>query len=104
MNASRELDALVAEHVMEWEGGVTQPLPNYSTDISPAWAVHKLMCGKLFSVRRRYLDGLTDLIRENVGSQVNGLVAWPDLIIWLTPTIICESALQAVGAEQGVPS
>jgi len=122
MPAGRELDALVAEHVMgfrwepalytqdrylltpagdiaaEWtpEDGldVSVPeLPFFSVDIGAAWPVLKLR--RSFSERRQFYAELGRLCQEQTadGTGERIRVAWPDAIGYLTPLVICRAAL-----------
>lgn len=81
-------------HGLAWRGTWAP-----STDIAPAWEVHTEMCGKPFSVRRRYLDGLTEIARRECEADVAACVAWPDLLMHLTPAVICEAAVKAMETE-----
>lgn len=108
VNASRELDAQVAEKIfgltVVWEAGVpflrheVSPCPCYSSDIADGWPVLLEMMGRRFSVRNAFFEALTE--EGNLGKSL-----YPDGI-WLLqvlkdrmPEAICKSALAAVNAE-----
>jgi hypothetical protein len=110
MPAGRSMDVLVAELVLGWRKihpddddwvgmppGVkwAQDVSHHSTDIVAAWAVHRAMCERLFSERRRYLDCLTEVVR----TRVKASVAWPDVLVFIEPTDFCRAALLAGVAE-----
>jgi len=122
----RELDAQVAEEVMEvelchhelhetkpvckychlnegfWQPkwGRIEPPNHYSTDMAHAWPVHKMACSWLFSKRRLYLVALQGVVCERLRKEgelrVKGKVAWPDVLVFLGPIDICNAALEVV--------
>lgn len=72
----------------------------YSTNISHAWNVHQLICGRLFSVRRRYYAALQEIASEGCSF----IVAWPDVLTILRdrlPLAICLAAMKAVRGDMG---
>lgn len=109
--AGRELDAEICEKIFNlkrrdfisdsgthyaapgeevyWRGQMFRP----SKDIAAAWQVHRHICGEmLLSVRRTYLDALTN----NISKRLDAHVAWPDLLIFIQPEDFCLAALAAV--------
>jgi len=96
MKPGRELDALVAEYVMNWP--TMHPLsrlrPLYSTDIAAAWAVLEKLRSLGFNVELQGdADGWECLFLDypEIG-RCEGDTA---------PFIICLAALEAVGVEVG---
>lgn len=69
-------------------------VPRYSSSMEKAWRVHREMCGRLFSSRRKYFDLLQGQARRD------GVVpAWPDVLVVLRdvmPGAICRAALGTV--------
>jgi len=107
--AGRELDDLIAEHVMGWtktaagswrdENGILQ-VQMFSTKIGAAWQVHTLACSWIFSKRKRYFETLQELASAWAGlSWPDVRLAWPDVLSVLCddmPLAICRAALKAV--------
>lgn len=116
--AGRELDALVALHVMGWhhagssdrypvddKGQSQLYLPDYSTDIGAAWAVAE-------AISKAFQCGVSALVRFHAADHVRyrcslsgGVVAYPteQRTLWVdaptAPLAICLAALRAVGYE-----
>jgi hypothetical protein len=94
MEAGRELDALVCEHVLDMEVSrnihtnlpTWSNMPNYSTDISAAWEVVEKMDSKGFDVMI--------LVRGGKHRVEFGIIA--DVERNTTPHAICIAALLAV--------
>jgi len=83
----------------EWRYG---PHKEYSEDIAPAWEVHKVACGWIFSQRREYLHALQQVVSGRLSLESpHKLVAWPDVLVFLEPVDICLAALKAKGVEVG---
>ncbi len=106
---SREIDALVAEDIMEipvsWVGMELdgEPLdgryddrceliPDYLCRMESAWLVMENMHDRMFSVRRRFWTALLTIIREEIQTPI----AWPDALMHIDARRICAAALRAL--------
>lgn len=110
MKAGRELDALVAKHVMhlldvdkqhgQWmfDGGIRLPVPNYTTSIGYAWDVVERMrkwhdrglIFKAYPVGFRFDYSAVFQARDSEQWSANAETA---------PLAICLAALKAVGVD-----
>lgn len=66
--------------------------------IADAWEVLANMKARLFSVRQQFLADLTTLVR----ARLQVAVAWPDLLLWITPEDICMAALLTVNVVSSI--
>jgi hypothetical protein len=113
----REIDVLVAEHVMGWTPRGSHPifrtlvfaagasdtlLPNFSTDIAAAWTVVDALSKRFRRVEVYVLDeGAVCLIEDGASEIEEGYIA--DADSETTPMAICLAALQAVGVDAPKP-
>lgn len=100
MNPGRELDALVAEKVMDWrdviDGCGIPPtknhhcfIPNYSTSMANAWeVVEKLCVGNSFRLDNHYNGDWHVIFHNKYFSQEKTV-----------PHAVCIAALKAVEAK-----
>lgn len=115
MEAGRELDILIAEKVFgripceQWEyfrvGELIKTCnheecypknspANYSTNMSAAWEVHKNICGRKFSERCTYYEGLDIILQAKAPIKERVADLW--LLSYLEPDDICFAALRVV--------
>lgn len=109
-----ELTRLAAEKVMGWEVsppgdqllaakepsgrwrylGKQEFSSNQTWDpidlIEHAWMLHERSCKLIYSRRHQYFS----FLQAHVEADQETLVAWPDVLIFLTPRIITSSAVQ----------
>ena len=108
MGAGRELDALVAKHVMGWDALLIKlrdkrliPLPAYSTSISDAWEVAEKLSdlGWYTNIerytRKNWRVTLDKFVEEGESDDNIPSYGWSDT----APHAICLAALKAVGVE-----
>lgn len=98
-----ELDALIAEIVMEWRRPTDPVLAvneewlrffHPSTDISAAWRVVDRIHDELFSYRHFFLKALQEQTEHTLPETGEDLmIAWPDVFWFITPETICKAAL-----------
>lgn len=82
------------EHINAFEHGII-PHPAYTRSMDAAWQVIQMLYGMLlFSNRRVFLRKIQQLVTEASNLKEPGmLIDWPDVFLYITPEIICQSAL-----------
>lgn len=124
VEAGKELDKVVSKEIfgvtivvetcVDGRGHVYTPFPDkdlfpdYSTDMSMAWRVHREACGWLFSRRRLYLRFLQQAICDRLRTEADPpleegyVVDWPDVLCSLEPVDICLAALRVAGKDDHI--
>lgn len=125
---SRQIDALIAEHVFgckdiviteSWrktKQGSTERydeynneihyfdkkgrhlVPHYSTQIQDAWLVRDEMAKKPFSKRKAFTDACQELLSQDLSCE--NLIHHSEVLMLITPEIICLAALKALGVDK----
>lgn len=112
---SRNIDALIAEHVFGWQISYgpeskygdyvgnskngfrdRETVPNFSKSIADAWLVRDEMAEKIFSKRNSFTDACRRLVGEASGCTA---INHSEVILRITPEIICKAALSALGVD-----
>lgn len=121
LKAGIELNRLIAEKVMglvksvnmgDYYGareqgrndnvfGFFKPLMDYSGYMGAAWEVMERMHEARFSQRDSFASDLQRIVSErHLEERFNDdLIAWPDVLFFLTPEIICLAALAAMESK-----